>query len=162
MELDFIMLINTTKRKTNAMNKLYLYLLVLTMFVQCRKENEDCHFFITIKNNSSQEIIFGFPGSPSDSNLCTLHDDVSKIKLNKQINYRPYSFPDCIETRIKLEGNLRALFIVDPNNYTTEAVPCEEFKERNTILRTYILTLEDLERMDYTINYPEDASIGVD
>ena len=143
------------------MKTIVLYSMILISLVQCKKESDDCHFFITIQNNSNQEVLFTEAGWPSDPSLCSF-SNIVRIGINNGHKYRPYPHPDCIEGRVKFEGNLRALYIVDPNNYTTEAVPCEEFEERNTILRTYVLTLEDLERMDYTINYPEDASIGVD
>ena len=140
-----------------------LYLVLLITFVQCRKESEDCHFFVTIQNNSDNDVVFSTPEFLLDPNSCSLFDENTLLLSPSQsTKYRPYPHPDCIERVLEFEGNLRALFIVDPNNYTTDAVPCEEFEERNTILRTYILTLADLERMNYTINYPEDASIGID
>ena len=151
-----------TNIKSIEMKRISILLSVFTLIMTaCKKESDDCHFFITIRNNSENEIIFAYSGFPSDSSLCTLHDNITIIKSKENHKYRPYQHPDCIEQRIKLEGSSRFLFIVDPNNYTTDAVPCEEFEERNTILRTYALTLEDLERLDYTINYPEDASIEV-
>ena len=143
------------------MKKIFVYLSFLILLIQCRDKNEDCHVFITIKNNSNHEITFAYSGFPSDINLCSLNDNVNNILSNQSFKYRPYVY-DCIETRLNFEPNTHALFIVDTNNYTTDIVPCEDFEERNTILRTYVLTLEDLERMDYTINYPEDASIVVD
>lgn len=140
------------------MKTLLLYLVLFTTFVQCRKESEDCHFFITIQNNSNEEIIF----SPLSTYCSSFKNDEILILSDQSVKYRPYPHPDCIENVLKLDSITEPLLIVDPLNYTTEAVPCEEFEARNTILRTYILTLEDLERLDYTINYPEDASIGVD
>ena len=151
------------------MKKISLYVLILITVVQCQKENQDCHFFITIKNNSNNEIIFStgsdFKFSGTQNFGC--HIDSSELKLippNQEGKYRPYPHPDCIENAIKIDNKtlLYPLYIVNPNNYTTDEVPCEEFEERNTILRTYILTLEDLERLNYTINYPEDVSIGVE
>ena len=143
------------------MKKILISFFILITFFQCRKESDDCHFFVTIKNNSNHEITFAYSGFPSDINSCSLNDNVNNILSNQSFKYRPYVY-DCIETRLNFEPNTHALFIVDTNNYTTDIVPCEDFEERNTILRTYVLTLGDLERMDYTINYPEDASIGVE
>ena len=148
------------------MKTLPLYLLLLITFTQCQKESENCHFFITIENNSNSEIIFGINFFSKGLINCRLDINLQKdiILPGETLKYRPYPYPDCIENAILASNKtlLYPIYIIDPSNYTTEAVPCEEFEERNTILRTYVLTLEDLERMDYTINYPEDASIGVD
>ena len=140
------------------MKKISLYVLILITCVQCQKENEDCHYDIIIKNNSNKEVIFTGANILLDKTLCSLGKG-ERISPNNSYKYN-YSLWDCIELILKTET--LPLYIIEPNNYTTEAVPCEEFEERNTILRTYILTLEDLERLNYTINYPEDVSIGVD
>ena len=133
-----------------------------------KKESEDCHFFVTIKNNSSQEIVFSTGSdisfSGNESLDCYVSDiNFKRISSRQEAKYQPYPYPDCIEKAIKVDNEvlLFPLYIIDANNYTIGIFPCEEFEERNTILRTYILTLEDLERLNYTINYPEDASIGV-
>ena len=148
------------------MKKISLYVLILISVVQCRKESEDCHFFITIQNYSSQEIVFGFSGFPLDASMCTINNKIEVINPNESHEYRPYPHPDCIERAINSSGSggilINDLYIIDPSNFTTDIIPCEEFEQRNTILRTYILTLEDLERLNYTINYPEDVSIGVE
>ena len=150
------------------MKKISLYVLILITVVQCQKESEDCHFFIIINNNSSKEVFLAKFRPYLDISICGLGVNLEEGIINpfQSIKYRPYSYPDCIETRVKFEGRLNALFIVDSDNYdpNAEAFPCEEFEERtrNTILRTYVLTLEDLERLNYTINYPEDVSIGVE
>ena len=141
------------------MKKTFLYLFALAVFIQCRKESEDCHYNITINNNSEGEINFSSGGVFLDSLVCGI-SDTKKIPPNKSYRYN-YSLWDCLELILKDTYTL-PLYIIDPTNYTIEAIPCEEFEERNTILRTYILTLEDLERLNYTINYPEDVSIGVD
>lgn len=156
-------------KKTNSIKRLFLYLSIAFLAIAgCGKESEDCHFFITINNNSSKEVFLAKFRPYLDISICGLGVNLEEGIINpfQSIKYRPYSNPDCIETRVKFEGRLEALFIVDSDNYdpNAEAFPCEEFEERtrNTILRTYVLTLEDLERLNYTINYPEDASIGVD
>lgn len=138
--------------------------MILISFVQCKKESDDCHFFITINNNSNQTVLFARYQGLLDTAMCGIgsHPTEDVISSLGSIKYRPYPHPDCIESVLKLDRITEPLLIVDPNNYNPSIVPCEELEERNTILRTYILTLEDLERMNYTINYPEDASIGVE
>lgn len=139
--------------------------MLLSLFlIRCKKEeNEDCHFYITIKNNSSENVIFS-TGSYLNVNKCFINSfDSMDIPSNKKHKYQPYSYPDCIEKRLILDGGLIwTLYIIDPANFLPGYIPCEEFEKSNTILRYFSLTLEDLERMNYTINYPEDASIGVD
>ena len=149
------------------MKKTIIYLLIILGFIQCRKESDDCHFFVTIKNNSDKEIIFFTSAEISYLNTesCKINEpNIKYITSSEETRYQPYPYPDCIERAIIIDRDtlISNLYIVDINKYTTETFPCSEFKERNKILRTYVLTLEDLERMDYTINYPEDASIVVD
>lgn len=145
---------------------LFCFVLLMTS-VQCRKESDDCHFFVTIQNNSDNDVVFStgsdlsFSGN-ENSNCFINAFDVKNISSGQETKYRPYRHPDCIERRVKSESRLISMYLINPDNFMPGSIPCEEFEERNTILRTYILTLEDLERMDYTINYPEDASIGVD
>ena len=142
------------------MKTIALYCMILISFVQCKEETDNCHVYINIKNNSNDEIIFSRAALSLNPSECSIQN-IQRIRSNTGYKYQPYLY-DCIETAINFDKILLPLYIIEPNNYTTEAVPCEEFEERNTILRTYVLTLEDLERMDYTINYPEDASIGVE
>ena len=149
------------------MKKISLYVLILITVVQCRKESEDCHFFITVKNNSDKEIIFLSSADISylNNEICNINgSNIKKIQSGKNIKYQPYHFSECIENVVKVNDNnlLSYLHIIDAHNYSISNFPCEEFEERNTILRTYILTLEDLERLNYTINYPEDVSIGLE
>ena len=131
---------------------------LLLSFIGCRKESENCHYFIKIKNNSNENVIFYQSAIILDKSMCSIVD-VKKIVSNDTYEYR-YSLWDCLELSLK-GTRTKQLQIIDPKNYSKEVVPCEEFEEQNTILRTYSLTLEDLERMNYTINYPEDQSIEI-
>ena len=151
------------------MKKLSLYVLILITCVQCQKENEDCHFFITLNNNSSKnEISYKFfeVNIPTkEIEFESLYDFIKnedckrnnsqEIKFEFNLKFRPFEYPTyklnwCIEDIMKINNEITLLIIL------------YDCKDENIILRTYILTLEDLERLNYTINYPEDVSIGVD
>lgn len=138
------------------MMKKILFLLYLLSY-GCMQPSENCHYDIIVNNNSSSDIVFGISGF--GNNGCYLGSQ-KVLNPNTSAKYSP--FRGCIERFIGDPPEIPILFIVSSLNFTTDSFPCEEFEERNTILRTYILTLEDLERLDYTINYPEDASIGVE
>ena len=98
------------------MKRTLILLSVFTLLmIACKKESNDCHFFITINNNSDQEVLFAEAGWPSDPSLCSF-SNIVRIEINNSHKYRPYPYPDCIERRVKFEGNLYPLFIIDPNN----------------------------------------------
>ena len=125
---------------------------------QCRRQSDDCHYHLTIKNNSDNHVYWGRVSIGSKS--CRIEG--YQILAGKSENYQP--FHNCIES--ELNNEVLEILIIDPKNIDfMTRVDCDTIQKLfdiNTILRTYVLTLEDLERMDYTINYPEDASIGDD
>lgn len=126
---------------------------------KCNKEDDDCHYNIVIKNNSSQSIIFailisgyGQPVPPPNSPIqCRL--DGQEIKPGESYEYRPYN--TCIENSMS-SSDYEDIFIVDPNNFNDDNVwfSCDSVEYYNTLLKHYILTLDDLKENNFTIIYP--------
>jgi len=48
------------------------------------------------------------------------------------------------------------LYIVDPSNYNDPYIfySCDSIEIKNTVLKHYILTLDDLKQSNFTISYP--------
>ena len=113
----------------------------------CRRENEDCHFYIFIENKSSDDIIVARKFFYDD--LCKLSGE--QIEANEK--YSDYAV--CWERRLMNEGP-EEFYIVDPANYNMPSIyyNCDSIAIKNTILKHYILTLEDLQAVDFEITYP--------
>ena len=115
----------------------------------CKKEGADCHPKIIIKNNSDTAIIQAFK----------FYDIYGKCLLSgNRIDPDSLYFHDssqCWED-ILYEGKLYELFIVNPNNYNTQLIfyNCDSIAFKNTILKHYILTLDELKQSNFTITYP--------
>lgn len=125
-----------------------LAVLVLTAS-QCKKEGKDCHYEITIRNTSNHGILAGYRFTNPD-NKCIL--DGLLIPSNK--DYKQ-SERICWE-RVVSNSKPYDLYIIDPSNYNLPNVfySCDSIGHKNTILKHYTLTLEDLKSMDFTITYP--------
>ena len=126
-----------------------LCLLILSAST-CKKEGEDCHYYIQIKNNSANQIIAAIPVLNADSK-CRL--DGKSVNKGEQYDFRPFNF--CIENSMTNNDTLE-IYIVDPGHYNDPGVYycCDSIEYYNTVLNKYVLTLEDLKRNNFTISYP--------
>lgn len=132
--------------------KKFLYiplLLCFTFFVSnCENENNS-HSFITLKNNSNEDMY-----------LCNLFTNSGKcnlskggiLKKNSSLEYAPYNGK--IESRLR-DGGILEFYLVDPNNYNEHNIfyDCDSIAIKNNILMHYKLTLKDLERMNWQLVY---------
>lgn len=128
---------------------LIFILLSLTLLAStCKKEGKDCHYYIKFQNNLSDPVIFAIPVLNSNAQ-CKL--DGNQIKSKNHYEYRPYNW--CIENSI---GNdTIEFYVIDNNNNTlNQYYSCDSIEHYNTILKHYMLTLEDLKNNSFTITYP--------
>ncbi len=115
---------------------------------KCKKEGENCHRKITIINNSTNSIIRAFK----------YYSD-NKCQLNGSVIASGDLYEDkrngCFEG-IVTDTQLYDLYIVDPNNYNAplEFYDCDSIEIKNTVLKHYVLTLDELKAMNFTISYP--------
>jgi hypothetical protein len=121
---------------------------VITTALTCKK-NADCHKKIIIKNNSNQSIIPSFKFINPD-NKCIL----SGSTINSGEIFEDER-KECWEIKIS-SSNYYELYIVDPSNYNSpnEFYSCDSIELRNTILKHYVLSLEDLKNNNFIITYP--------
>lgn len=125
--------------------------LILLSASTCIKDGDDCHSSISIKNNSSIEIVAAIRIKNADGN-CRL--DGKKIEVND--SYKYYPFIGCIENSLKGNNPTLEVYIVDPEKYNSPNAyyDCDSIEIKNTVLKHYVLTLDDLIRSDFTITYP--------
>jgi len=126
-----------------------LFLALFFLAGTCRKEGEDCHRKITIINTSNQNIIQALCGH-EPSGKCILSG--STITPNDIYEFR---INECWEGRLA-NGQPQEIYIVDPNHYNPPEVfyDCDSIEIKNTILKHYVLYLEDLKKNNFTVTYP--------
>ena len=123
--------------------------LILLSASTCQKEDDDCHYSISIKNNSSIEIIVATRLENADGN-CRL--DGKTVNTGKTYDYRPFNF--CIEKSLDNNSSLE-IYIVNPVQFNDPNAyyDCDSIEIKNTVLKHYVLTLDDLIQSDFTIIY---------
>jgi hypothetical protein len=135
------------------MKKIIILLFVSLFFIAstCKKEGENCHYDIQIINNSANQIISAIPIQNAVIK-CKL--DGKKIEVNDTYNY--YPFIGCIENSLQGNSSTLEIYIVDPNHFNEPGVfyDCDSIEIKNTILKHYVLYLEDLKENNFTVTYP--------
>lgn len=128
-----------------------LICLILLTSATCKKEGNDCHYNISLKNNSSEPVIFAIanPGNKG----CTL--DGAAVNPGKTDEYQPFS--SCIENRLGSNSNEKIfIYVVNPDSINTpnQYYSCDSIEYNNDIFATHELSLTDLKAIDFEINYP--------
>lgn len=128
---------------------LLLILLSILSASSCESEDDDCHYSITIKNNSSSTVISG----TVQVGVLGCRMSGNELPQNNEDEFSPYN--SCIENRMQGEIT-QEIYIVDPSGFNpeNEYYDCDSVEARNTILKKYVLTLEDLRESNFIINYP--------
>jgi len=119
------------------------------MSTTCKNEGEDCHRKITIINKSNQDIRFG-RNFKDPSNKCVLSLMILKPDSIYEMRLR-----ECYESRLA-NGRTEEIYFVDPNHYNDLNIfySCDSIEIKNTVLKHYVLTLEDLRKMNWIVTYP--------
>ncbi len=130
--------------------KIYsIFCLLLFLSSTCKKESDDCHYSISIKNNTNKEIIAAIPLNNSN-NKCRLDGKI--INSASVYDYRPFNF--CIENSLTRNAIMH-IYIVDTKFFNDSNIyyNCDSIEIQNKVLKHYVLTLEDLKRDNFTIVY---------
>lgn len=116
---------------------------------ECKKEDEDCHYNIVVKNSSNNKIIWGIVSN--GVNGCRI--DGEELGAKKDTQYRPYNW--CIENSLR-EGNVEHIYIIDPEDFNSSNVyyDCDSIEIKNNVLKYYKITLQYLKLNNFTITYP--------
>ena len=130
------------------MKKILIVISMIIMAGTCQKAGPDCHFYISIVNNSSKEIIPALRFINS-SNNCILSGSILQPSEKFELRLR-----ECWEDELA-NGHSQEIYLVDPAHYNTPTIfySCDSIESKNTILKHYSLTLNDLKNMDFTITY---------
>ncbi|HNV50600.1 MAG: hypothetical protein WBH71_01475 [Bacteroidales bacterium] len=129
------------------------FILILTAItlasVTCNREGESCHRKITIINHSTNSIVQAL-NIKNAAGKCFL---TGSILLPEEIY--EYTNRSCFED-ILSAGETFEFYLIDPNHYNTPGIfyDCDSIEIKNTILKHYLLTLDELKSMNFTVNYP--------
>ena len=132
--------------------KTIILIITLTLLFSsstCKKEGSDCHRAIIIKNNSAASILPAFK----------ISDIYGQCRLSGSIIETDSSYEDsrntCWENWL-FNGKTYELYIIDPANYNVPLVfyDCDSITFKNTVLKHFILTLDELKQSNFTITYP--------
>jgi len=118
----------------------------------CRKEDKECHESFFLENNSQNDVIIALrflKGTAPDS--CKLNGNTFSSGQSFELDLQR----SCWEEELR-GGKKQVVYVVDPSNYNdpSEFYPCDSIEERNTILKKYELSLEDLQMTDFRVIYP--------
>jgi hypothetical protein len=133
--------------------KVFLILLILPLFSsKCKKEGDDCHYTITIKNEGIIKVIYSTVLYYEDRTKCLL---TRNSELNPTESYEEH-LRMCWENELKYRNF--EFYIVDPSNFNEGGFyDCDSIEHKNSILRHYIITESDLANLkanNFTITYP--------
>ncbi len=128
-----------------------LCLLILSAST-CKKESQECHYDISIKNNSNDTVIYALKYTlGNDPSKCSL----GGMELKPNETYLENSGQTCWEDRLT-NGGTHDFYIVDPVNYNAPGVyyDCDSIGIKNKVLKHYVLTIDDLKNNNFTVTYP--------
>jgi len=130
---------------------MFISFLFLTLFSAstCRKEGNDCHRDLIVLNNSNDTIICA---------IKTYYDNLCKLDGTELIPNESYTFNllrVCWEEELS-NGKKQQIYIVDAVQYNDPDTyfDCDSIDIKNTVLKYYELTLDELKQGDFTITYP--------
>ena len=120
----------------------------LVLLISC--ENKiTCQREFTMRNSTSDMVIMAALVKNGEDNcmLTFLHE----IQPNDQVTHE---YRTCLQD--KFSNKPLEFYIVDPNkfNILNEFYDCESIDNRNTILKKYSLSTDELKSMNWTIPYP--------
>ena len=122
----------------------FLFLLLLSS--TCNEK--DMHKDLTIKNNTSDSICTLYTEIYPDT---ILDCRVVGIGIGAHQEYQ-FVLRNGWPNKFDRIGGVLQIFIIDSKIWKNE--PCDSIKKYHRILKRYQLTLDDVEKMNWTITYP--------
>ena len=133
------------------------YLLFAILFISSTcKKNKNCNKLITIKNESSTKVMIqrfiNYDGDYRDTVIiCPYYGNFQKLINPNDNDSDTYTQRHCWQKTLK-NGTTFDLFVVDIKNYDLNT-PCDTIKKNCKVLFRKQYTLEDLEKINFKIEY---------
>lgn len=126
-----------------------IFCLLIFLSSTCKKEGDNCHKNIIIKNNSAYTVLYALRFTTGVTNTkCFLEG--FNLTPNETVKY---DSKYCWEDKLS-NGKTVEFYIVDPIKYNTKPFyNCDSIEIKNKVLKHYVLTLNDLKRDDFMVIY---------
>jgi len=140
-------------------NILLFFTLVLLIGVNCRREKDNCHKTITFINKTEGTLYVTSAYEYPDTMVFRtepnpiLNPNFTKV-LPKENNTQVLWSRDCIELAFKDLIPSDTLMIYVFAGQVLNTTPWDIVKANHLVLKRYDLSLEDLQKLDWTITYP--------
>jgi FPC/CPF motif-containing protein YcgG len=125
----------------------------MTLSMKCIKETDDCHYYITLNNQSDKRVYlvvtYDYPDTSMNFQNPRYHSDLYQIaaKSNDWIKSGP-----CIESNINNSpGKKISLFIFDAE--LVDATPWNQVRQNYQVLKRMDLTAEEIDNAHYSIDF---------
>ena len=144
----FIFKMNKRMKK----NVIVIYICFACFIICCSCRHETCHHRITINNNSNKSIYY-YNGSQYPDTILTFY---SQFKSGDVFSIEKFSSKDALYNGC-IEGILyqfKKISFTLFDAQTIDTTPWDTVRAKYLILKRYDLSLEDLQRMNWTITYP--------
>lgn len=137
--------------------QIILLLVSLLFFGSTCKDEKECHNTINFKNNSSKPLYIHASGGYPDTNSFkvefpnpSLNAELYKVSSNTSNNSALWD-ESCLEYKFDTNDTLM-IYVFDAE--VLESTPWDTVKAKYLVLKRYDLSLEGLNRMNWTIIYP--------
>ena len=138
----------------NKMKRKFTVLVILISFeiFSCRVFQQ-CHKSIVFDNMSNMDILIGGPILEDVYGNCSIQE-IKTVKTGTSSDI--FVFRDCVEDMFADENSLLTYYLVVPDslNIYNTFYSCDSLEYNNAIIEVINISLEDLERTDFTITYP--------
>jgi len=119
-------------------------MLIILCICSCR--TEEYHYEVHFKNNSSSTVSISLSLLYPDTTITCPLGHVEVSPGNEYSDYIRCGWEEA------LENTYYQLFII--NTEIVDTVPCDTISKNNLILRRYQLSVNELDNMNWFINYP--------
>ncbi|WP_285060204.1 hypothetical protein [Pedobacter ginsengisoli] len=146
------------------MRTIFVTAIVLCLFtsMKCKKETENCHHKIKFKNGSSRDIYAGCFDSSSGLFTANFYQVIKYDQANYKFTMgeiqsgKPdgFYFRGCAEEEIG-EASQGKIYIVVLDANMLENTDPAELERQHHNLKTYELTIADLQKMNWSIEFKD-------
>ncbi len=141
------------------MNSIILIALIIFLNHGCGEKDENCHKIITFKNLTTSTLYvvssYQYPDTSTFAGIPnpTLNPNFTKV-FPGQINTQALWNRDCIESVFKslIPCDTMMIYVFDAK--VLEGNEWETVKTNYLVLKRYDLSLDDLNKKNWTINFP--------
>jgi hypothetical protein len=139
--------------------KIQIALLLVSLLIlgSTCKDEKVCHETINFKNNSSKSLYIHASGGYPDTNSFkvefpnpSLNAQLYKVSSNASNNSALWD-KSCLEYKFNTNDTLM-IYVFDAE--VLESTPWDTVKTKYLVLKRYDLSLDDLQRRNWTITYP--------